>query len=196
MSAASNPAPAVALRDVALGDSERLLAWRNMPEVSAWMYSDHAISADEHARWFAAALADPRRRYWIIEMDGQPVGLANLADIDRAHRRCAWAYYLADPATRGRGVGSYVEFWMIEHVFSDLGLNKLWCEVLIGNEPVWKLHESYGFRREALFRAHVWKHGEPVDVVGLGLLAADWAERRADRLARLRDKGFDVSAWA
>ncbi|MBW8816493.1 MAG: UDP-4-amino-4,6-dideoxy-N-acetyl-beta-L-altrosamine N-acetyltransferase [Caulobacterales bacterium] len=189
-------APTITLRDVTAEDSARLLAWRNMPEVSAWMYSDHLISPDEHARWFESALANPARRYWIIEMDGLPVGLANLADIDLVHRKCAWAYYLADPAVRGRGVGSFVEFWMIEHVFADLRLNKLWCEVLIGNEPVWKLHESYGFLREALFRAHVWKDGEPMDVVGLGLLAADWAARRADRLARLKDKGFDVGAWA
>jgi UDP-4-amino-4,6-dideoxy-N-acetyl-beta-L-altrosamine N-acetyltransferase len=188
-------APKVTLRDVTQEDSDRLLAWRNMPEVSAWMYSDHVITPAEHGRWFEVAMQAPSRRYWIIEMDGLPVGLANLADIDHAHRKCAWAYYLADPAVRGKGVGSFVEFWMIEHVFAGLGLNKLWCEVLIGNEPVWKLHESYGFVREALFRAHVWKHGQPTDVVGLGLLAADWAQRRADRLARLKDKGFDVAAW-
>lgn len=185
-------APRIELRSVLDADSPRLLAWRNMPEVSAWMYSDHVISPAEHDRWFAAAMADEARRYWIIELDGRPVGLANLYDLSRAHRRCAWAYYLADPATRGKGVGAFVEFWMIEHVFRDEGLNKLWCEVLIANEPVWRLHESFGFRREALFRAHVFKNGEPQDVVGLGLLAADWAEVRPASLERLRQKGFDL----
>lgn len=185
-------APKVTMRDVCDEDRDRLLAWRNMPEVSAWMYGDHVITPDEHARWFAAAMADPTRRYWIIEMDGAPVGLANLADISRDHRKCAWAYYLADPAVRGRGVGSFVEFWVIEHVFGALALNKLNCEVLIENEAVWKLHEAFGFRREALFRAHVWKAGQPRDVVGLGLLATDWDAVRAERAARLREKGFDA----
>ena len=41
-----------------------------------------SISAEEHARWLAAALSAEDRRYWIIEMDGAPVGLANLARID------------------------------------------------------------------------------------------------------------------
>lgn len=186
-------APKVRLRPVARADSDRLLAWRNMPEVSAWMYSDHLISPEEHARWFAAAMADPARRYWVIEMDGAPVGLANLADISAEHRKCAWAYYLAEPAVRGKGVGSFVEFCVIDHVFATLGLNKLNCEVLIENEAVWKLHESFGFQREALFRAHVWKAGEPRDVVGLGLLAADWARQRPVSAERLAAKGFDLA---
>lgn len=187
-------APEVRLRGVEASDRDRLLAWRNMPEVAAWMYSDHVISPEEHARWFAAATADPARRYWIIEMDGAPVGLANLADISREHRKCAWAYYLADPAVRGKGVGSFVEFCVIDHVFGGLGLNKLNCEVLIENEAVWKLHESFGFQREALFRAHVWKAGQPRDVVGLGLLADDWARQRPVSAERLAAKGFDLAA--
>ena len=187
-------APHVALRPLAPGDSDRLLAWRNLPEVARWMYSDHAIGPDEHARWFAAALADPRRRYWIIEAGARPVGLANLYDLTPEHGRTAWAYYLADPSTRGQGIGAFVEYWIIEHVFGELGLNKLWCEVLIDNEPVWRLHEGFGFRREALFRQHVRKAGALTDVVGLGLLAADWAATREASRSRLTGRGFDLPA--
>lgn len=184
----------VRLRDVREDDRERLLDWRNSAEVAAYMYSDHRIGPDEHDHWFDVVRHDARRRYWIIEANGEPVGLANLADIDMTHRRCAWAYYLASPAVRGLGVGSFVEFAVIEHVFGELALNKLWCEVLISNESVWRLHELYGFQREALFREHVMKNGHEVDVVGLGLLAQDWAQRREAMAQRLRDKGFDIPA--
>ena len=180
----------VALRAVGPEDSGRLLDWRNRPEVSAYMYTDHLISPDEHERWFKGALAAEDRRYWIIELDGEPVGMANLAGIDSGRRRCEWAYYLAEPSVRGRGVGAVVEFMVIDHVFRDLGLNKLWCEVLIDNEAVWKLHLSFGFEREALFRDHVWKAGRFQDVVGLGLLADDWATIRAACAARLAEKGY------
>ena len=182
----------VLLRDVREDDRARLLEWRNSPDVAAYMYSDHRIGHEEHDHWFDVARHDPRRRYWIIEVDGEPVGLANLADIDATHRRCAWADYLASPNVRGLGVGSFVEFWVIEHVFGTLALNKLWCEVLVSNEGVWRLHELYGFQREALFRQHVMKQGHEVDVVGLGLLAADWAVRREAMAQRLRDRGFAI----
>ena len=186
-------AATITLRDVGPADKARLLAWRNQPEVARGMYGDHVITPEDPERWFASALADTRRRYWIIDLDGLPTGLANFYDIDPANRKAAWAYYLADPSTRGKGVGAFVEFWMIEHAFGQLGLGKLWCEVLSENEAVWKLHESFGFRREALFRAHVWKAGAPLDVVGLGLLASDWTAQRPESLRRLREKGFDLS---
>ena len=137
---------AVTLRPVTADDSARLMDWRNRPEVSAYMYTDHLISPEEHARWFEGAVKAPDRRYWIIEMDLDPVGLANLAGIDEARRRCEWAYYLAEPSVRGRGVGAAVEFTVIDHVFAALKLHKLWCEVLMENEAVWRLHESFDDR--------------------------------------------------
>lgn len=185
-----NTAPHVVLRSLEPGDSDRLLAWRNQPEIARWMYSDHAISAEEHDRWLAGALADTRRRYWVIEAGDRPVGLANLYDLAPDHGRASWAYYLADPLTRGQGIGAFVEYWVIEHVFRDLGLNKLWCEVLIGNEGVWRLHEGFGFRREALLREHVRKDGGFTDVVGLGLLKSDWASAREASRVRLTARGY------
>lgn len=184
----------VRLRKVEHEDSARLLEWRNSPDVSAFMYTDHRIGQAEHDRWFAAALTAEDRRYWIIEMDGRPVGLANLTRIDPIVRRCDWAYYLADPSTRGRGVGAQVEYIVLRHVFETMNFNKLWCEVLKENEAVWKLHESFGFRREAEYREHVCKGGRFQDVVGLGMLKADWAAARPAVEARLREKGIDPAA--
>jgi UDP-4-amino-4,6-dideoxy-N-acetyl-beta-L-altrosamine N-acetyltransferase len=180
----------VRLRPLDDGDRERLYAWRNSPEVAAYMYADHAISPDEHARWFAGIAGDARRSYWIIEADGAPVGLANLYDIDRAHGRAAWAYYLADPSIRGKGVGGYVEYWMIEQAFGPRALRKLWCEVLASNEAVWRMHQKFGFKEEARFRAHVLKGGQPQDVLGLGLLADEWTQMRPAMAQRLERMGF------
>jgi UDP-4-amino-4,6-dideoxy-N-acetyl-beta-L-altrosamine N-acetyltransferase len=182
--------PKAALRDLVPDDKDRILAWRNSPDVRAYMYTDHVISPDEHARWWASIPGDARRSYWIIEAGGAPVGLANLYDIDPRHRRCAWAYYLADPAVRGMGLGSFVEYWMLQQVFETMGLHKLWCEVLASNEPVWRLHETFGFRQEARLRDHVEKAGQFEDVLGLGILEHEWRDRRPAMAERLQARGF------
>jgi UDP-4-amino-4,6-dideoxy-N-acetyl-beta-L-altrosamine N-acetyltransferase len=184
--------PEVLLRDLTEDDRERMFVWRNSPEVSAYMYTDHAIGRAEHDRWFDSLAGDPRRLYWLIEVDGQPSGVANLADIDHHHSRCSLGHYLAEPSARGKGVGSYVEYWLIEQVFGTLGLNKFWSEVLLSNEPAWRLHMDFGFQREALFRDHVIKNGHYQDVVGLGLLAKDWPALRPALKARLEAKGYRV----
>jgi UDP-4-amino-4,6-dideoxy-N-acetyl-beta-L-altrosamine N-acetyltransferase len=185
---------AVTLRPLTADDGGCVLAWRNSEAVAPYMYSEHVITAEEHAAWLARALEGGDRRFWIIALDGAGVGLANLVRIDAANSKCEWAYYLADPATRGRGVGAVVEYLVLSFVFERLGLNRLWCEVLADNEAVWKTHEGFGFRREALFRDHVRKGGLFRDVVGLGMLAADWPAARATARERLAAKGVDLAA--
>lgn len=166
------------LRRLALGDIERVLQWRNLPDVAAYMYTDHAITETEHVRWFAGAMTDESKRYWIIQLDGSPIGLANLYDIAPLHGRAYWAFYVADPAARGRGVGSTVERFVLRHAFEELGLDKLCCEVLATNEGVVKMHERYGFRVDGVLRKHVRKREDRVDVVTMSLLREEWIAGR------------------
>ena len=60
------------------------------------------------------------------------------------------------------------------------------------NERVWRLHESFGFHREAEFRDHVLKAGAFRNVIGLGLLRADWPEVRTRAEAMLAAKGHAI----
>lgn len=184
----------VTLRPLTRADGPRVLAWRNSESVAPHMYSDHRITPQEHLRWLEVVLNADDRCYWIIELDGAPVGLANVVGIDERSSRCEWAYYLASPKIRGRGVGACVEYLVLRFVFETLGLNKLWCEVFRENERVWRLHESFGFHREAEFRDHVMKAGVFRDVIGLGLLRADWPDVRAHAESLLEAKGLAVSS--
>jgi UDP-4-amino-4,6-dideoxy-N-acetyl-beta-L-altrosamine N-acetyltransferase len=178
MSETSETWASVALRPIGLDDMTRILAWRNLPEVASYMYTDHRISDAEHARWFASAMNDPTKRYWIIELDGEPVGLANLYDISEVQKRAYWAFYLADDRVRGKGVGSVTERFVMRHAFEDLGLDVLCCEVLATNAGVVKMHERYGFHVDGVLRRHVIKAGQRVDVVTMSLLRDEWAAGR------------------
>ena len=186
--------PDVRLRPVDESDRDRLLAWRNSPPVARFMYSDHLIAREEHDRWFDGLVGHPRRRDWVVLLDNAPVGLTSLVDIDRDQGRATIARYLAEERARGQGLGGFTEFKVADHAFQILGLRKLWSEVLAGNEAALASHLSSGFQREALFRAHVVKQGQPVDVVGLGLLAEDWRGHRPRLRARLAAKGFTEAA--
>ena len=166
-----------ALRRMRLDDITVVREWRNLPDVARYMYTDHQISEGEHARWFGDALDRPDRMYWIIELDGQPVGLANLVDISERHRRASWAFYLADPAVRGRGVGSFTETFVLEHAFVELRLHKLCCEVLGSNDAVVKMHQKFGFVVDGVLREHIWKDGRFDDVVTLSMTADEYQAR-------------------
>lgn len=180
----------ITLRDVQPEDSEMLRTWRNLPEVAAYMYTDHEITPEEHALWFEGMMRDDSSRYWVITLDGEDVGLLYLYDINRRHRRCYWGFYVASPKVRGRGVGSYTEYTCLRHVFDVMGFNKLCCEVLDGNQPVVDMHKKYGFQQEGYYRQHVIKGGEPKDVVALAMLKEEWEQVKPAMEARLREKGL------
>ena len=55
-----------------------------------------------------------------------------------------------------------------------------------------RLHARFGFIEEARLRRHIYKSGQPQDVVGLGLLRDDWAAARPAAVERLRSAGFEV----
>lgn len=172
-------------RDVQPRDKDMLLAWRNRPEVARNMYNCRPITTEEHERWFASAMEDPSRCYWIITWMGKDVGLVNLCNIDRANQRAYWAFYLGSEAFQGKGIGSFVEFCILEHIFNGLKLNKLCCEVLAFNAPVVQMHERFGFRKEGMFRQHICREDGFHDVYCLAILNDEWQQKRPEILQRL-----------
>jgi len=180
----------IELTPVGPEDRERLLAWRNDPDVARYMYSTHPIAPEEHEHWFAALLSGDRRLGWTVRMDDVPVGAAFISDVDRTNRRASWAFYLADPRTRGKGVGSAVEVLVLNHAFDRLHLHKLCCEVLSFNTAVIAMHTKFGFRQQGVLQEHFLRDGAWVDVHQFAMWADDWAQRRGDHEAALRARSL------
>lgn len=165
----------ILLRLPVLADMDRVLEWRNSPEVATYMYRDDPIAASEHAEWFPTTLSDsPTSRYRVAEIEGKPVGWLSLTRIDRRNRSCEWGGYLAPSVSRGAGVGRKILGLSLEMAFGELGLNRVVVEVLEGNDRALGLYESLGFRREGLLRERAWQTAGPRDVITMAILASEW----------------------
>jgi UDP-4-amino-4,6-dideoxy-N-acetyl-beta-L-altrosamine N-acetyltransferase len=173
----TSPGP-VTLRPLAHSDLLRVREWRNRPEIAAHMATDHEIGGAEHARWFAATLDAADRRYWIINLEGMPVGLVGLYDILPEHGRASWGFYVAEEAARGRGVWSAASREVLGIAFGAMALRKVCAEVLATNEASLRVHERLGFKVDGVLRAHVVRAGAPVDVITMSLLADEWEAAR------------------
>ncbi len=162
------------LRLLEIDDIELVRIWRNSPEVAQYMYNEKYISEEDQSRWFEKIKNEATSIYWIIEYEGKKLGLASLTGIDKTLSSCYWAFYLGDLSVRGGGVGAKIEYNVLEYVFNELKLNKLRCEVFVSNDKVIKMHEKFGFRREAYYREHCIKNNQKLDVVGLAILQKEW----------------------
>lgn len=167
---------------------ERVRQLRNQPQVRKYMYTDHEISPGEHQAWLASLAGNARQAVFVVMVDDLPRGLVSLNAINTLHQSADWAFYL-DSELQGKGLGSQVECWLLDHAFDDVGLAKLNCEVLASNPAVVRLHQKFGFVLEGVRRQNVCKDGERLDVMLLGITAQEWRAQRpkiVERLARLQ----------
>lgn len=171
------------LRHIRTAELELMRSWRNAPEVRANMYTRHEISLEEHLAWWEKTSQRDDQTYFMYEHEGSPRGIVGITAIDRVNSNCSWAFYAAPHAPRG--TGSRMEFLALEHVFGQLKLHKLHCEVLAFNEPVIKLHQKFGFNVEGVFKEHHLNGTAYVDIFRLGLLDREWASQRDVILQKL-----------
>jgi UDP-2,4-diacetamido-2,4,6-trideoxy-beta-L-altropyranose hydrolase len=69
------------LRRAGPTDASRLFEWANHPDSRrASLEAQNPIAWNHHRAWFAARLADPRTRIWMIEVDRRAVGQVRLQD--------------------------------------------------------------------------------------------------------------------
>jgi ribosomal protein S18 acetylase RimI-like enzyme len=101
------------------------------PYLAAWSREDHE-----------AALGDPDVAHWILEQDGEPVGLVILRQIHEPRvelKRIAIA-------RKGSGLGRHALHEACRVALEDWGAEVVWLDVLDDNRRALDLYESEGFR--------------------------------------------------
>ena len=172
-----------------------ILPWRNHPDVRRFMFTQHEISAEEHTVFFAHALHDPTRSYYLGMEDECSVGVVTFRDIDMDHKTAFWGFYTGpgSPAGAGRRMLTLA----LDQAFVHLGFAKLSGEAFAYNEASIRLHLKLGFAVEGIMRDHR-EHGcRRIDVVRMSMLASHWTPEHKNWLNRageLRPRSEDGAA--
>ena len=164
------------IRPIRREDLSSVLSWRNHPDVRQYMYTQQEIAWEEHLAWFESVCARDNSYVMIFENDGIPSGVLNINIVSKSDKRAEWGFYLSPMAAKGSG--SLLGSQACEFVFESLGLHKLCGEVLAYNHRSIKFHERLGFKQEAILREHHCDGSRYHDVIGFGLLAAEWKVQR------------------
>ncbi|MCC7410165.1 MAG: UDP-2,4-diacetamido-2,4,6-trideoxy-beta-L-altropyranose hydrolase [Gammaproteobacteria bacterium] len=138
--------PPIVLRRAAPADRDAMLAWRNDPGVRRYSHDGDPIPAAAHARWFAAALADPARLLLVAEHADRPVGVLRYdCDGQAAHV----SIYLV-PGCSGRGYGPAMlragSRWLSSH---RPDLRRITAQVLANNDVSRQAFAAAGYTRGA-----------------------------------------------
>lgn len=125
---------------------ELVRQWRNDPEVNRFLVFRGHITSEMQERWFHN-LDHARQRYYVIEVEGQPVGLVNLKDIAFDRRTGEGGIFIADASLRDGWVGMAALLAMYDHGFDDLRLETITAHILADNPRAIRFNEALGFTR-------------------------------------------------
>lgn len=155
----------------------KIMDIRNEESVRKWMYTDHLIGANEHLKWInRLKINDKKIVFVVFNEEKKPLGVVSINDIDYLHSKADWAYFLTN-TSRG-GLGSALEFSILNFIFDTLQIEKINCEVIEGNNTVVKLHKKFHFQQEGFRHSNILKNDKRMGVHFLGLTKEDWLEKR------------------
>ena len=115
-------------------------------------------------------MAAGRAVFWAMRTlaDEELMGVCDLSDIDRWHKRAEVGFMLGRGAW-GRGYGLEAMRAVIAHAASS-GIRRLTARTHLGNRRSDALLEKLGFTEEGLLRGHVLRDGDRRDCRLFGLL--------------------------
>ncbi len=141
------------LRPVRDEDVDRILEYRNLPEVTRWLLHTEVDPASFRARWRRAA-EDPDDHSVAVVLDGVVIGTVSLDLVDgmgqpgMPTRTEAQLGYIFDPAYAGHGYATEAVAAMVLHAFDRLGVRRITAGCFADNLASVRVLEKVGMLRE------------------------------------------------
>lgn len=134
---------------------------------------------------------------WIIikKATGQPIGIANLVEIQFHHRRAEFLIGFANPENHNKSYGLEATLLVLDYAFNRVGLNKLITVVYSDNAFAQKNSLALGFVQESYLREQIMEPSgnKFLDLYGNGMTLNDFRNnKRILKLSR-RLLGFDIT---
>jgi len=172
----------VRLRPLGMSDLARVLEWSRDEAFCLAHGWPVGLPAEQLQDWFVRLLNNPPvdliRKGIVVKtpqyLEGQLVGFVDLRELNPLERRARLRIAIGDEMHRGQGVGYLAGLQMLEHGFTELGLERITAEIHNSNTRMRNLVERIGFVEEGILRQHETRHGIKEDVHLYGMLRQEF----------------------
>jgi RimJ/RimL family protein N-acetyltransferase len=160
----------VSLSSIRPEDSEILFRWINDPETVRLNAPYKPVHWASHEAWVRSVGNSPGRHVFVIRVDGRPIGVVQLVDIDPIHRSAELTIRIGEEADRGRGYGTEALRLAVGFAWRDLNLHRVWARVFATNARAIRAFQKAGFVEEGRLREAAHIGGRYVDMRVFGML--------------------------
>lgn len=135
------------LRNLELKDAPLMYEWMKDETVTRWFRFNTDNITIESTKEFILENDNKDKvnyHYAIVDDNDEYLGTVSLKNIDYDDLNGEYAIVLRKMA-QGKGVGSFATHEIQRIAFEELGLHRLYLNVLSDNVHAWKLYEYWGF---------------------------------------------------
>ena len=172
----------IKLRGYERGDADALLRWMSDPEVTRFLGPTRIpqTRAFQERQVEDMLKPDVESKIFVVEtLAGEAIGECGLRNFNWVSRNAELIITIGDKRYWGKGYGTEAVSLVLEIAFDRLNLHGVNLTTLATNERALRCYEKCGFAREGLFRERSFVDGSYVDVIAMGILRADYRQRRA-----------------
>jgi len=169
----------VSLRPIRADDLPVMREWfRDREIASTWarhpVVPDNRFNSDLDDKF---QTFDLHGHFSVENEQGQLIGRIDFEDLERVDRTVEISIVLGASEGRGKGYGTDAFHTLIEHLFVDRQIERVWLTVIAGNDPAIRMYERFGFIHEGRLEQTIWLNGEWHDLLLMGLMKNEYAGR-------------------
>lgn len=147
------------LRRLQEKDIPGMLEWIHDPEINRWFRFDAESMTEERAKAFiSGSFSEKNRHYAITDDSDNYLGTISLEEIDTENKNALFAISMRACA-KGSGAAMAGTCLLLETAFGELGLERVYLNVLSDNIRAKRFYEKAGFHYEGCFRKHLKVRG-------------------------------------
>jgi len=120
-------------------------------------------------KWIEKISLSESHLYCIVYKGIEKIGLVRMDEIDYINRSIRIGGDI-HPKYRGEGYGISMINMVIEYCFDCLNMNRIWLMVLENNDIAKHIYNKVGFKEEGRQRKAIYRNGEYVDYIMMGVL--------------------------
>jgi RimJ/RimL family protein N-acetyltransferase len=141
-----NSVETISLRPATAADARLIFEWRNDPVIVRLGSSQREVTWTEHEEWFSQSITSGKRRIFIVENDGVPIGQVRFDLVEKSE--CVISAYLLTEFT-GRGWGVEAMRDGCELIFEEWPIHAVVASVRAENKAVQSALAKVGFEEIA-----------------------------------------------
>lgn len=135
------------LRPLCLDDADRMLEWMRDSDITRYLRIGGPDTKRETVEGFIRSCVDERENLHraVVSADGEYLGTVSLKHIDHEKKEAEYAISM-HPSALGTGASAAASTLIVKLAFEELGLERVYLNVLEENLRAVKFYRKFGFK--------------------------------------------------